>query len=124
MKHGSEPPKKYTEFIERFPKLGEAWEAIHEAEAEGPLDPRTARLIKLAVAIGAFKEGTVHAATRKALKAGVTAAELHQVVALSAATLGMPSTVAAYCWIQDILEHDESREDKEDRKDKKDRKKD
>jgi alkylhydroperoxidase/carboxymuconolactone decarboxylase family protein YurZ len=123
MKHGSEPPKKYTEFIERFPKLGEAWEAIHEAEAEGPLDPRTARLIKLAVAIGAFKEGTVHAATRKALKAGVTAAELHQVVALSAATLGMPSTVAAYCWIQDVLERDEAKGEKS-REDKKDRKKD
>ena len=66
MKQSSEPPKKYTAFIERFPKLGEAWQAIHEAEAEGPLDPRTIRLVKLAVAIGAFKEGAVHAAFRAA----------------------------------------------------------
>ena len=100
----SDPPKKYLEFIERFPKLGEAWEAIHAAEAEGPLDLRMARLVKLAVAIGAFKEGTVHAAARKALKAGITAEEMRQVVVLATATLGMPSTVAVYCWIQDVLE--------------------
>jgi len=110
MKPSSEPPKKYRDFIERFPKLGEAWEAIHAAEAEGPLDTRTARLVKLAVAIGALKEGAVHAAARKALKAGATAEEMHQVVVLATATLGMPSTVAAYCWVQDVLEKD-SRKD-------------
>ena len=106
MKPSSDPPKKYRDFIERFPKLGEAWEAIHAAEAEGPLDGRTARLVKLAVAIGALKEGAVHAAARKALKAGATAEEMHQVVVLATATLGMPSTVAAYCWVQDVLEKD------------------
>lgn len=106
MKSHSEPPKKFTEFIERFPKLGQAWEAIHEAEAEGPLDPRTSRLVKLAVAIGAYKEGAVHAAARKALKAGVSAEEMHQVVVLAAATLGMPGAVAAYSWVQDVLEKD------------------
>jgi alkylhydroperoxidase/carboxymuconolactone decarboxylase family protein YurZ len=104
MKPSSEPPKKYSDFVERFTKLGEAWEAIHMAEAEGPLDPRTARLVKLAVAIGAFKEGAVHAAVRKAREAGVTAEEMHQVVVLATATLGMPSTVAAYGWVQDVLE--------------------
>ena len=106
MKPSSDPPKKYRDFIERFPKLGEAWEAIHAAEAEGPLDGRTARLVKLAVAIGALKEGAVHAAARKALKAGATAEEMHQVVVLATATLGMPSTVAAYCWVQDVLGKD------------------
>jgi alkylhydroperoxidase/carboxymuconolactone decarboxylase family protein YurZ len=106
MKTSSEPPKKYSEFIERFPKLGEAWEAIHAAEAEGPLDKRTIRLVKLAVAIGAFKEGAVHAAARKALKAGASAEELAQVVVLATATLGMPGTVAAYGWVQDMVERE------------------
>ena len=104
MKHASAPPKQYTEFIQRFPKLGEAWDCIHEAEAIGPLDARTARLLKLAVAIGSLKESAVHASVRKALKAGVTPEELHQVVALAASTLGMPSTVAAYCWVQEVLD--------------------
>jgi hypothetical protein len=90
MKTSSEPPKKYSEFIERFPKLGEAWEAIHAAEAEGPLD----------------KEGAVHAAARKALKAGASAEELAQVVVLATATLGMPGTVAAYGWVQDMVERE------------------
>ena len=109
MKSSQEAPKKYNDFIERFPKLGEAWEAIHEAEAEGPLDLRTSRLVKLAVAIGAFKEGAVHAAARKALKAGVSPEEMAQVVVLATATLGMPGTVAAYCWVQDVLEKAEKK---------------
>jgi len=110
MPHDSKPPRQHREFIERFPKLGEAWDAIHEAEAQGPLDPRTARLVKLAVAIGALKEGAVHAAARKALGAGVTAADMHQVVALAAATLGLPSTVAAYGWVQDVAARDPKRD--------------
>lgn len=104
MKIPCEPPRKYRAFINRYPKLGEAWEAIHEAEAQGPLDERTQRLVKLAIAIGAFREGATHASVRKALTAGVTREEMEQVVALAAATLGMPSTVAAYTWIRDILE--------------------
>jgi alkylhydroperoxidase/carboxymuconolactone decarboxylase family protein YurZ len=103
MTRDSKPPRQHTEFIQRFPKLGEAWDAIHAAEAVGPLDVRSARLVKLAVAIGALKEGAVHAAARKALGAGVSAAEMHQVVALAAATLGLPSTVAAYGWVEDVV---------------------
>lgn len=98
------PPKKYSRFIARYPKLGQAWEAIHQAEEEGPLDLKTRRLIKLALALGAFKEGAAHAAVRKALDAGATREELEQVVALGAATLGMPATVAAHTWVLDILE--------------------
>jgi len=104
MKSSSEPPKKYSAFIHRYPKLGEAWASIHEAEAQGPLDERTRRLVKLAIAIGAFREGATHASVRKALAAGVTREEMEQVVALGASTLGMPSTVAAYTWIRDILD--------------------
>ncbi len=96
------PPKKYSQFIQRYPKLAEAWDAIHAAEQDGPLDERTQRLVKLAIAIGAFKEGAVHASARKAKDAGVTTEEMEQVVALAAATLGMPSTVAAHVWVTDI----------------------
>ncbi len=99
-----EPPKKYLRFMQQFPKLGEAWEAIHEAGAAGPLDERTQRLVKLAVAIGALREGAVHASARKAVAIGISEAELMQVVALSAGTLGMPSTVAAFTWVRDITD--------------------
>jgi 4-carboxymuconolactone decarboxylase len=99
----SKPPKTYDRFVARYPKLGEAWRATREAEARGPLDPRVARLVKLAVAIGALKEGAVHSAARKALEAGVTPAEMEQVVALAAATIGLPSTVAVDTWVQEIV---------------------
>lgn len=110
MKSSHEPPKKYRQFIERFPKLGAAWETLQEAEKEGPLDEHMRRLAKLAVAIGSLKEGAVHSSVRKASSAGVTQKEMEQVVILAASIVGLPSTVAVYTWIQDAL-------DKETRKD-------
>ena len=95
------PPGAYTDFIARYPKLGEAWEAIHEAGSLGPLTPETQRLIKLAIAIGAMKQGAVHSSVRKALAEGIPMESLEQVVALAAGTLGMPSTVAAFTWLHD-----------------------
>lgn len=103
----SRAPKAFQRFIARFPKLGEAWERIREAEADGPLDEKSRRLLKLAVAVGAMREGAVHSATRKALAAGASAEEILQVVALSASTLGMPSTVAIHSWVSDIVETDD-----------------
>lgn len=95
------PPKTYQEFIKRFPKLGEAWDKIAQAGQDGPLDEKTARLVKLAIAIGAMREGAVHSSVRKARALGIGSAEIEQVVALAAGTLGMPATVAVYTWTQD-----------------------
>ena len=96
------PPAMYSKFINRFPKLGEAWNRITEAGEEGPLDERSQRLIKLGIAIGAQREGAVHSGVRKALRMGISEAELEQIVALAAGTLGLPSTVAVYNWVLDI----------------------
>ena len=46
------PPKSYTRFVQRFPKAGEAWDLLSEAGRTGPLDKKTQRLVKLAIAIG------------------------------------------------------------------------
>jgi alkylhydroperoxidase/carboxymuconolactone decarboxylase family protein YurZ len=97
------PPKAYTAFLAQFPKLGEAWEKIAKAGSEGPLDERTARLIKLAIAAGAMREGAVHSSARKALAMGISREEIMQVVALAASTLGMPSTVAVFTWIDEVI---------------------
>ncbi|HJV22120.1 MAG TPA: carboxymuconolactone decarboxylase family protein [Holophagaceae bacterium] len=96
-----EPPSQYTAFVARFPKLGEAWEAIHEAGAQGPLDERTIRLVKLAIAVGAQRSGAVHSSVRKARAMGIPDAEIEQVVSLAAGTLGLPATVAAWTWLHD-----------------------
>ena len=94
------PPKQYTDFIERFPGLSQAWELISQAGQAGPLDEKTQRVVKLAIAMGAMREGAVHAGVRKALAVGVSRETIDQVVALAAGTLGMPSTVAVYTWTQ------------------------
>lgn len=98
------PPAMFNKFVGRFPKLGDAWSCITEAGEDGPLDERTRRLIKLGVAIGALREGAVHSGVRKALSMGISQQEVEQVVALAAGTLGLPSTVAAYSWVLDIID--------------------
>jgi alkylhydroperoxidase/carboxymuconolactone decarboxylase family protein YurZ len=96
-------PEAYGSFIERYPKLGQAWEAIRRQEESGPLDEKTVRLVKLGVAVGAFREGAVHSAVRKAVAAGATRAEIEQVLALAASTIGLPSTVAVDTWVRETL---------------------
>jgi alkylhydroperoxidase/carboxymuconolactone decarboxylase family protein YurZ len=93
------PPKAYEDFIKRYPKLAQAWDSIHEAGDEGPLDDKSVRLAKLGIAVGAMREGAIHSSVRKALAMGITMSEIEQVVALAAGTLGLPSTVAVYSWI-------------------------
>jgi alkylhydroperoxidase/carboxymuconolactone decarboxylase family protein YurZ len=97
-----EPPKTYQEFTRRFPRLAQAWRLAGDEGEDGPLDAKTARLVKLGLAIGAWREGAVHSAVRKALAAGASAAEVEQVVALAAPTLGFPAAVAAFTWVRDL----------------------
>jgi alkylhydroperoxidase/carboxymuconolactone decarboxylase family protein YurZ len=103
MRPGPRPPKTYEAFVKRYPKMAQAWERIAEAGSEGPLDEKTIRLVKLAVSIGALREGAVHASLRKALSMGITREEIEQVIALAGGTLGLPATVAVYSWIRDGL---------------------
>lgn len=98
------PPHAYQDFIQRYPGLAQAWEMLAQAGQEGPLDPKTQRLIKLAVAIGALREGAIRANVRKALAKDVTKEEIEQVVALATGTVGFPGTVAVFTWIRDVFE--------------------
>jgi alkylhydroperoxidase/carboxymuconolactone decarboxylase family protein YurZ len=98
-----QPPATHSAFIKRYPELGQAWESIAAAGKQGPLDTHTARLVKLGIAIGAMREGAVHASARKAQAMGIEREALEQVVALAAGTLGMPATVAVHTWVQDVL---------------------
>lgn len=101
MKTEPTAPKVYEAFIARYPKLEKAWESIHDAGTDGPLDSKTVRLVKLGIAIGAMREGAIHSSVRKAEAMGVSKSEIEQVIALAAGTLGLPSTVAVYSWITD-----------------------
>ncbi len=95
------PPRTFDEFSETFPVLRKAWDLMGDAGKEGPLDDRTARLVKLGVAIGAMREGAVHSSARKAVALDITREELDQVVALASSIIGMPSSVAVWTWLRD-----------------------
>jgi 4-carboxymuconolactone decarboxylase len=98
----SKPPKTFNQFSERFPKIREGWDLLGEAAKEGPLDEKSVRLMKLAVSIGAMREGSVHSSVRKARDAGATLEEMEQIVAIAASVIGLPSAVAVWTWIRDI----------------------
>ena len=97
------PPRAFVEFSGRFPKLARAWDLLGEGGSEGPLDPKTCRLIKLGISIATRSEGATHSAARKAMAEGASEAEIYQVVALAASNVGMPSAVAAFTWIREEI---------------------
>ena len=78
-----------------FMRLGD------ECHKAGPLDEKTRRLVKVALAIGAGLEGGTHSAVRNAEAAGVTRDELRHVAVLSITTLGFPAAMRGLTWIND-----------------------
>lgn len=97
-------PKPFLEFKRMNPALVRAYEQLGEAAAEaGPLDPKIRELVKLGMAIGARLEGATHSHARRARENGATPAEIRHVVALAAPTVGFPTTVAAFTWVEEVL---------------------
>jgi alkylhydroperoxidase/carboxymuconolactone decarboxylase family protein YurZ len=68
----SRPPAAHQAFVLRFPRLAQAWDLVNEEGAQGPLDAKTQRLLKLAIATGAMREGAVRSGVRKARDAGAS----------------------------------------------------
>jgi len=100
----AELPDVLREFAAKYPQVWEAYNRLGEATAQaGPLDERTQRLVKLAIAIGAGREGAVHSHARRALKAGITPEELIHVGLLAITTIGWSGAFAAITWIMDVL---------------------
>jgi alkylhydroperoxidase/carboxymuconolactone decarboxylase family protein YurZ len=86
----------------QHPAVWEAYNTLGQAAAEaGPLDERTERLVKLAIAVGAGREGAVHSHVHRGLEAGLTRDELQHVALLAITTIGWPAAVAALSWIDD-----------------------
>ena len=97
-------PSGAGRLADRHPKVWSAYEQLGEAVAEdGPLDAKTRRLVKLALAIGCASEGAVHSHIRRAVAEGLKPEELRHVMLLSIPTLGLPAAVKAMTWMDDIL---------------------
>ena len=89
----------------RHPKIWAAYEELGAACADsGPLDARTRRLVKLALAVASESEGAVHSHTRRAADEGLARDELLHVALLAIPSIGLAKAVAAMTWIEDVLE--------------------
>ena len=98
-------PVPFEQFVKRFPKAHAAYERLGAAcHTSGPLDAKTRELVQLGMAIGIRSEGAVHSHVKKALGAGASPAEIRHAVLLGIPTLGLPTTVAAFTWVGDILD--------------------
>ncbi len=105
----SELPKKFKDFMEEHPAIATAYESLGTAvHAGGPLDDKTRALIKLGISTGARLEGALHSHARKALEAGVTKDEMRHAIILAIPTIGLPSTMAALTWLEDIISNDKN----------------
>ncbi|MCP4589796.1 MAG: carboxymuconolactone decarboxylase family protein [bacterium] len=86
------------------PEVMKAYEALGEAAKKaGPLDAKSAALVKLALSLAGQLEGASHSAVRKGLEAGCTPDELRHVAMLAVTTLGFPATMRARTWVADTL---------------------
>lgn len=70
---------------------------------EGPLDRKTAHLVKLAAAAVSGSEGAVHSHTRRALEAGAAADEIYHALLILVSTVGFPRVAAAISWADDVI---------------------
>lgn len=97
-------PGVYLRFREGFPDVADALDKLGEAvDGAGPLDERTARLVKLGLAIGSEAEGAVRSNVRKALTAGATTDEVRQVAILAITTCGFPTAIAGMGWVDEVF---------------------
>jgi alkylhydroperoxidase/carboxymuconolactone decarboxylase family protein YurZ len=98
-------PRPYLQMQKEQPALMKAYEAFGAAcTAAGPLDAKTAALVKLAISLGAGLEGAAHSHCRKAVEAGWTREQLLHAAHLCAPTIGFPSMMRARRWVADVTE--------------------
>jgi 4-carboxymuconolactone decarboxylase len=98
-------PDIYQHFERAFPNVHAAHQELaRSCYGAGPLDERTARLVKLGIAIGAQAEGAVRSHTRRALAEETPPEELRHVGLLALTTIGFPHTVAGLGWIEEVIE--------------------
>ena len=101
----SQLPKRFEKLHQDHPAVAKAYEALGKAvHTSGPLAEKTRALIKLAISTGAGLEGAVHSHTRKLFELGISKEEIRQTVLLALPTIGLPSTMAAMSWVDDILD--------------------
>jgi AhpD family alkylhydroperoxidase len=97
-------PSAYQRFGEKYPRIMKSYEELGAATiGEGPLDRKTAELVKLGIAIGAGLEGAVHSHVRRAREFGSSDDEIRHAIRLALTTVGFPTMMSALSWAEDVL---------------------
>ena len=95
-------PPNVRDFRQTHPQIWEAFTALADKCHEGgPLDERTRRVVKVALAMAAGIEGGTHSAIRNARQSGITDEELTHIAVLAITTIGFPAAMRALTWIHD-----------------------
>jgi 4-carboxymuconolactone decarboxylase len=98
-------PDIYVSFRRRYADAASALDSLASAaDASGPLDSHTRRLVKLGIAVGAVSRGAVRSNARKALSEGASPDEIRHVALLATTTSGFPTTIATLGWIDEVLD--------------------
>jgi alkylhydroperoxidase/carboxymuconolactone decarboxylase family protein YurZ len=97
-------PPTFQEFIATFPEVAEAHASMAaEVDRLGPIDRRTAALIKIGICLGAGLESALRSHVRRALVEGATVEEIDQSILMGMTTCGFPRTVAAWQWAHEVI---------------------
>jgi 4-carboxymuconolactone decarboxylase len=98
-------PAVYQRFVAEYPEVTEAQHELSRlAHEAGPWSPAERRLAKLGIAVGSASPGAVRSHARKALAEGITAEALRHVAVLAVSTAGFPVAVAAYAWVNEVID--------------------
>lgn len=98
----TELPQPVERFEDLYPEVWNAFMQLGDrCHNAGPLDERTRRIVKVALAIAAGLEGGTHSAVRNARAAGITPEEMNHVAILAITTLGLPAAMRGLTWIND-----------------------
>lgn len=101
MRAMAKPSEHNEHFRQTYPEVWKSFSRLAEQCHDGPLDEKSRRLVKVALALGAGLEGGTHSAVRHAREAGVSEAELEHIAVLAITTLGFPAAMRALSWIRD-----------------------
>ena len=97
-------PRLYKSIRERFEEYGEVLGELGRISKDnGPIDTKTAHLIKLGASAAIHSQGAVHSHARRALEAGATEDELYHSLIIITSTVGFPTVAAAISWVDDIV---------------------
>lgn len=99
-----ELPPTLRDFAERKPQIWEAHKRLSQACQEaGPLDRKTALLIKIGIAAAASKRTPLATHIRSALEEGVSRDEVEHAIILTATTQGLSTMMQAMKELNSVL---------------------